>query len=81
MNIHYKTVHKTAEGMDKVALTCRRFGYTIQDSIRLSKQIQANLDNYARQYDLAMERAVRVNRTPQPTQTPYWKAGNGNVRV
>lgn len=75
MTIHYNTVHKTAEGMDTVALTCYRFGYTIQDSIRLSKQIRANLDNYARQYDLAMERAVRVNRTP--TQTPYWKANNG----
>lgn len=79
MTIHYNTVHKTAEGMDTVALTCYRFGYTIQDSIRLSKQIRANLDNYARQYDLAIERAIRrASPTVQnPTQTPYWKANNG----
>jgi hypothetical protein len=79
MTIHYNTVHKTAEGMDKVALTCYRFGYTIQDSIRLSKQIRANLDNYARQYDLAQERMRRLaDRSVQnPTQTPYWKANNG----
>lgn len=76
MPLHYKTEHKTAEGMDKVALTCRRFGYTIQDSIRLSKQIRANLDNYARQYDLAIERQRLVSQT-RPTQTPYWKANNG----
>lgn len=78
MTIHYNTVHKTAEGMDTVALTCYRFGYTIQDSIRLSKQIHANLDNYARQYDLAIERAIRSNgQAVRPTQTPYWKANNG----
>lgn len=80
MTIHYNTVHKTAEGMDTVALTCYRFGYTIQDSIRLSKQIRANLDNYARQYDLALERASRrLADSPAPTQTPYWKGRNGNI--
>lgn len=78
MSIHYNTVHKTAAEMDTVALTCYRFGYTIQDSIRLSKQIRANLDNYARQYDLAMQRAIRLNgQAKNPTQTPYWKANNG----
>lgn len=72
MSTHYKT----AEDMDIVALTCYRFGYTIQDSKRLSKQIHANLDNYARQYDMAMERATR-RLADSPTQTPYWKANNG----
>lgn len=79
MTIHYNTVHKTAEGMDKVALTCYRFGYSIQDSIRLSKQIHANLDNYARQYDLAQERMRRLADSARPTQTPYWKGRDGNV--
>lgn len=79
MSIHYNSVHKTAEDMDIVAHTCYRFGYSIQDSKRLSKQIRANLDNYARQYDLAQERMRRLaDRSMQnPTQTPYWKANNG----
>ena len=78
MSIHYNSVHKTAEDMDVVAHTCYRFGYSIQDSKRLSKQIRANLDNYARQYDMAIERATRrLADSQNPTQTPYWKANNG----
>ena len=75
MTIHYNTVYPNEEKMDTVALTCYRFGYSIQDSMRLSKQIHANLDNYARQYDMAMERAVRFTRTP--TQTAFWRENNG----
>ena len=78
MSIHYKTTYPNEEKMDKVAHTIYKFGYTMQESIRLSKQIRANLDNYARQYDLAMERAIRSNgQAVRPTQTPYWKARNG----
>lgn len=78
MSIHYKTTYPNEEKMDKVAHTIYKFGYTMQESIRLSKQIRANLDNYARQYDLAMERAIRSNgQAVRPTQTPYWKAKNG----
>lgn len=78
MSIHYKTTYPNEEKMDKVAHTIYRFGYTMQESIRLSRQIRANLDNYARQYDLAMERAIRSNgQAVRPTQTPYWKANNG----
>ena len=78
MPLHYNGIHKTAEDMDIVAHTCYRFGYSIQDSKRLSKQIRANLDNYARQYDLAIERSIRLNgQGVRPTQTPYWKGNNG----
>lgn len=79
MSIHYNTVYPNEEKMDTVALTAYRFGYTMQESIRISKNVRANLDNYARQYDLAQERMRRLaDRSVQnPTQTPYWKAKNG----
>lgn len=79
MTIHYNTVHKTAADMDKVALTCYRFGYSIQDSIRLSKQIRSNLDSYLMHYERAMERQRRLadSALQNPTQTPFWKARNG----
>ena len=79
MTIHYNTVYPVEEKMDTVALTAYRFGYTMQESIRISKQVRINLDNYARQYDMAQERMRRLaDRSVQnPTQTPYWKANNG----
>ena len=82
MSIHHNTVYPNEIKMDKVAHTIYRFGYTMQQSVRLSKEIQANLNNHARQYDLAQERYARMvrlaNQTRQsPTQTPYWKAQNG----
>lgn len=79
MTIHYNTVYPSEEKMDTVALTAYRFGYTMQESMRISKQVRINLDNYARQYDMAQERMRRLaDRSVQnPTQTPYWKARNG----
>ena len=80
MLIHYKTAHRTAEDMDRVARTIRGFGYTIQDSIRLSRQVRTNLDNYARQYDLAITRATRrLADSVKPTQTNFWKETNGEL--
>ena len=78
MSIHYNTTYPNEEKMDKVAMTAYRFGYTMQESIRISKNVRANLDNYTRQYDLAQERMRLANQTLRnPTQTPYWKANNG----
>ena len=72
MRVHYNTGEQVdISKLDKVTRTFYLFGYSVRDATSLSKQVKANLDNYARQYDLAQERHMRsVSRTAKnPTQT------------
>jgi hypothetical protein len=75
MTIHYNTKHKQIDQMNTIAHTLYKFGYQMQDCIRMSKQIQSNLDNYSRMLDMVEARRA-VLPMARPKQRGYWENTN-----
>lgn len=59
------------------------FGYNKLEARELARESCATLDRYVEVMELRIkQQAVRLHgQAVSPTQTPYWKAGNGNVRI
>lgn len=71
--------YRMAPRLEKVkANLVENFGYGKLDAKALAVEICANLDRHVQLTELMIKRSV--SRTTQvPTQTPYWKANNGNI--